>query len=411
MTEEHISKSDSYNFCKEHGLKIRDKTKGADGIPYDTRKGTWSDYDKAILEFGMFQDLWLTTERVELELEILNPPGKRGPKYIYPPSVIEYLSMKMASSNRPYRAVIAESTVLMMFLGLPVPTYSTLHKSRSKFDGGFGIGVMNAATEILRQRHGDVVDPVMFLESDIGGTLTPPRTDDPVKQEELDRISTEMSASMNVKVSRCIAESEEPVRCALDGSGNKIEGPGVYMEHVWNSRLRKFVKIHALVDVDTMELVSFAVTLESPGDSHMLPPIVEASVEAGVELRALYADTAYDSADNWMLMRSVSPETDFHPNLRVRFRDCEHIPERLAIQTAEDEMGKKINNRLSGYNDRWIVEAFFSVFKKLFGEGIRDRRFDRMVQTIKYRCKVYSIRRGFILDACGSSSERSTINA
>lgn len=37
----------------------------------------------------------------------------------------------------------------------------------------------------------------------------------------------------------------------------------------------------------------------------------------------------------------------------------------------EEQIGKEISHRLSGYNLRWLVEAFFSAVKRLFGDRVR----------------------------------------
>ena len=42
------------------------------------------------------------------------------------------------------------------------------------------------------------------------------------------------------------------------------------------------------------------------------------------------------------------------------------------------------------------VEVFFSVIKKLYGEKIRNRLFDRMVLTVRARYDLYMMRQGCI---------------
>ncbi|MCQ2079456.1 MAG: hypothetical protein MJZ38_05325 [archaeon] len=58
----------------------------------------------------------------------------------------------------------------------------------------------------------------------------------------------------------------------------------------------------------------------------------------------------------------------------------------------EQELGKTEFHLATGYNRRWLVEAFFSFEKKRFGEWMRSRRFDRMVLTMQRRrilCSMY----------------------
>lgn len=62
----------------------------------------------------------------------------------------------------------------------------------------------------------------------------------------------------------------------------------------------------------------------------------------------------------------------------------------------EGDMGKKEFHLLTGYNIRWLVEVFFSVIKKLYGEMVRSRKFDRMVLTMRWIYDSYMIRQGCI---------------
>jgi hypothetical protein len=49
-----------------------------------------------------------------------------------------------------------------------------------------------------------------------------------------------------------------------------------------------------------------------------------------------------------------------------------------------------------------LLQAFFFVFKRLYGERISNRRFDRMGITMGYRYTLYDIHRECILEAVGA---------
>lgn len=61
----------------------------------------------------------------------------------------------------------------------------------------------------------------------------------------------------------------------------------------------------------------------------------------------------------------------FVPNLKKRFDDDLDILQRHVQRMMEEQIGKEISHRLSGYNLRWLVEAFFSAVKRLFGDKVR----------------------------------------
>ncbi len=174
---------------KKSGGKNPERSKNADalGVKYDTRKGHWTALDKAVLKEGRILDTWLKPERVAAELEILNPPGKIGRPYEYPPSLILYLSYLKEDGERSYRRTISRTSVLLESRGLPEPNYATLHKSQLKFEkGGFGLKVISEATVILAGRGiREEFDPLRIICSGIFPEYKAPRMI-PTSQAEAD---------------------------------------------------------------------------------------------------------------------------------------------------------------------------------------------------------------------------------
>ncbi|MCQ2079460.1 MAG: transposase [archaeon] len=145
-----------------------------------------------------------------------------------------------------------------------------------------------------------------------------------------------------------------------------------------------------MIDVDTQEPLAFAITFEKPGDSSMMVPFLQASRISELKLSAILADSAYDSIANWKSAAEMNIR--FVLNLRPRFGKNSDLPERNIQFLAEQELGKTEFHLATGYNRRWLVEAFFSFEKKRFGEWMRSRRFDRMVLTMQRRrilCSMY----------------------
>lgn len=183
----------------------------------------------------------------------------------------------------------------------------------------------------------------------------------------------------------------------MDGLGVGISGPGIYFEFIWKVNNRRFIKHHVLIDVRTKEVLSFSITMESPGDSAVFAPLLEGAIKVGMRIKAIYADSAYDSVGNWIV--TEDNKIRFYPNLKKNFVERNDLPERNEQKRAEEEMGTKEFHELIGYNVRWLVEVFFSVIKKLYGEKIRNRNFDRMVLTMRTRYELYMIRQGFMIEA------------
>ena len=50
-----------------------------------------------------------------------------------------------------------------------------------------------------------------------------------------------------------------------------------------------------------------------------------------------------------------------------------------------------------GYGRRWMAESFFSGFKRLFGEVVQAKRWERMVVELQLKVWVYHLRIGLAM--------------
>ena len=202
---------------------------------------------------------------------------------------------------------------------------------------------------------------------------------------------------MHVTVMRSALESDRPLSCAIDGSGESLSGPGLYIEHIWRLNNRRFIKQHTMIDLDNQRVVSFAITLEKPGDAKMFVPLVKGALLVGANVQRVSADSAYDTKCNWSYMDGSGIE--FCPNLKESKKDCWGPDERKALASLDEAFGKELAHRMTGYNSRWLVEVFFSIFKRLYGEHIGNRLFPMMVISMNYRYVLYDIHRDFMIEA------------
>lgn len=96
-----MTKGCSRNGDKRSAQRKRDKDHDHLGNRYDTRAGTWGDYDDAEDDYETLLGSWLTPERCRIELELLNVPGKPGRRFEYPPSPILFLLWNMTTTTNP----------------------------------------------------------------------------------------------------------------------------------------------------------------------------------------------------------------------------------------------------------------------------------------------------------------------
>lgn len=210
----------------------------------------------------------------------------------------------------------------------------------------------------------------------------------------MDEEAERLSEMMEVMTFKNVVDEGREHDCAVDGSGEGVSGPGIYFEHIWKVNNRRFIKQHVALDVRTREVLAFSITMEKPGDAAVFVPLMEGAKTAGLRIGRVYADSAYDTVANWTF--SEDSGIEFHPNLKATFGERPDLPRRNEEKRTEDAMGKTAFHRFTGYNIRWLVEVFFSVLKKLYGDRVGNRKFDRMVLTMRLRYQLYMIRRGFI---------------
>lgn len=251
----------------------------------------------------------------------------------------------------------------------------------------------------------EALDPVRILASGVLPEYSAPQMvvtseAELAKQSDMDAEARGLRETMEVMVMKPAIADGRPKDCAIDGSGQGISGPGIYLEHIWKISNRRFIKQHTMLDLETKRVVAFAVTLEKPGDARMFVPLVSGALLVGVNVRWVSADSAYDTKANWSFMDEEG--IAFCPNLKEKFEGDYELKRRDALKEFDRKYGKEIAHRITGYNARWLVEAFFSVFKRLYGERISNRRFDRMGITMGYRYTLYDIHRECILEAVGA---------
>jgi hypothetical protein len=160
---------------------------------------------------------------------------------------------------------------------------------------------------------------------------------------------------------------------------------------------RGYVKIHVAVDVLTKQAVSLEVSDERTHDGEKLEPLVRQAQKKAVVAKAL-GDGAYDSKDNFEVLTSQGIE----PGIKVRgdsHPNCGGTREEVVRAYLRDPAGWK---KQVGYGQRWMVETFFSGFKRLFGEVVHAKKWERMVQELRLKVWVYNLLLGLTVGLSGT---------
>lgn len=155
---------------------------------------------------------------------------------------------------------------------------------------------------------------------------------------------------------------------AIDGSGLKCCGEKEWMRKKHKTtRRRKFVKIHAGIDVSTRHIIFNKTTSSKVHDGTVLPEALE---ELGNNIDALLADGGYDFKSSYNLT---------HPDIKVIIPprsnaaiDNKTHQRNQAIKHIK-EHGKPKWKREFGYHQRSLVENTFSRWKTVFGDCMKSK--------------------------------------
>jgi len=192
---------------------------------------------------------------------------------------------------------------------------------------------------------------------------------------------------------------KRPSVIAIDASGMKVYGEGEWKIKVHGkSKKRKWLKIHVAMDIQSQEIVAQTTTTSDVHDSKALDPLLQ-QLHGCVEYTL--ADGAYDGRASRDRIAAKGSKALIPPpkNARVRGRD----PDRdHAIQVIRglggDRQAKSLWAKLTGYSARCHVESLFSQMKRLLGERLFSKKFDKQVMENHLRClllnKINSRKRG-----------------
>ena len=178
---------------------------------------------------------------------------------------------------------------------------------------------------------------------------------------------------------------EEEVVIAVDSTGIKVTNRGEWMR----KRRKGYIKIHVGVDTKTKQVVSLEVTDDRTDEGEKLMPLVKRAKRKAIIKRVL-GEGGYDTHENFRFLAGEGIE----PGIKVREDsnpNCGGVRGEVVRAYLRDPPGWK---KQVGYGQRWMAETFFSGFKRLFGEVVHAKRFERMVKEIELKVWVYNLMLG-----------------
>ena len=149
---------------------------------------------------------------------------------------------------------------------------------------------------------------------------------------------------------------------AIDSTGIKLYQSGEWIREKHKKR-KPFLKHHVAVNVETKQAVVVKITEDSVGDNKVGLFLVEEAQKLA-KVDTVLGDGAYDSYENWERLDSKEIKVGIRPRknavnkgLNPRAKTVRYI-EKVGLEQWE----KEIN-----YGKRWLVEIWYSSFKRRFG--------------------------------------------
>jgi hypothetical protein len=186
--------------------------------------------------------------------------------------------------------------------------------------------------------------------------------------------------TLGLNIIDSLAEPKDGQVIAIDSTGIKLYQSGEWIREKHKKR-RPFLKLHVAVNVKTKQAVAQILTEDSIDDLAMSDHLVE---EAGTYAKVIKVieDGAYDSYDNWISLDKKGikpvirlPKNAIEKGLNVRARAVREI-KRIGLK----KWKKKVK-----YGSRWLVEIWYSVFKRRFGEHCSARKPENIFQEILFK--------------------------
>jgi hypothetical protein len=267
--------------------------------------------------------------------------GKVGRPYDFSNSLIFWMMQIMVMTGLSFRLTAGMTGPLLGLFGLASPSYSRLQERASAIGESIA-GITASASE---SSYGKGVLALVVCDNLIGRSR----------------------------------------RVGVDSTGLNLSDTTMWRQTKWKTgpKKRGWLKLHALSDVDSGEILAYAVTDDSVGDAPLLRLLVQKASEAGHRFGIVYADGAYASDENWIYLCRDNDYrfiTSFKSNTAPTNNGSAARGEaaRLWCSLPYREWVK-----VSGYGTRWKVECVFSDLKRIFGETVTARKKENMIaQTV-----------------------------
>jgi len=177
---------------------------------------------------------------------------------------------------------------------------------------------------------------------------------------------------------------------AVDSTGIKVTNRGEWMREKWRVR-RGWIKVHAMIDIETDQILGLEVTDESVQDDPVFTPLLDQALENcgnAHPIRQVLGDGGYDRIHvfNTIEKRGIKSGIKTRMNAATRSTGSPYRAECVRERVKSGGYREWADN--TGYGMRWKVEAVLSAGKRIFGESVTASSPEGMMREamMKFNC-------------------------
>jgi hypothetical protein len=175
-----------------------------------------------------------------------------------------------------------------------------------------------------------------------------------------------------------------------DGSGfQAIEG-GEYLREKYGKKNRRWIQVIILGDPKTKEPVSFEVNIIPTSEAESTKKQLNELIENNNEIIEFGGDGSFDNIEFWKYLEEQKIRPIIKPDKNAR-DDSDSNWRNLNVKFL-NEFGYEKWAKTLNYGKRWTAtEGIFSAIKRIFGEQLRAKSENGMVQEAKMKVWAYKV--------------------
>lgn len=208
----------------------------------------------------------------------------------------------------------------------------------------------------------------------------------------VDKLSLDLRESIPKNILHALREGKGEI--AVDSSGLSITVRGEWLRHKHKTGrpIHGFIKLHVAVDIRKGTILGVEVTHELVHDNRALPSLVYQAKNKS-KVKTLYADTAYDSHENFLELEKRKIKPVIKPRIygKVIRTSKGYIAGTRSNYLHEiREYGYDYWRKKHNYGERWLSECVFSSFKRRFGENLVSKKIKHMEKEVALKVVAYN---------------------